>query len=58
MSEPHDFIIKDDELISYLGDAADIVIPDGVQRIGDGAFIENKNLRSITLPKTLSWIGQ
>ena len=58
MVEQKDFYIKDGELICYLGDSADIVIPDGVQRIGNGAFIENKNLRSVTLPKTLSWIGQ
>lgn len=58
MVEQKDFYIKDGELICYLGDAADIVIPDGVQRIGDGAFIENKNLRSVTLPNTLCWIGQ
>ena len=56
--EQKDFYIKDGELICYIGDAADIVIPDGVQRIGNGAFIENTNLRSVTLPKTLNWIGQ
>ena len=58
MIEPKDFYIEDDKLISYLGNSADIVIPEGVQQIGSGVFIENKNLRSITLPKSLRWIGQ
>ena len=56
--EQSDFYIKDGELICCLGEAADIVIPEGVQRIRDGAFIKNVNLRSVTLPKTLNWIGQ
>ena len=45
-------------MANYLGNAADIVIPDSVHRIGMGAFIERKNLRSVILPKSLSWIGQ
>jgi hypothetical protein len=58
MSEQKDFYIKDGELLCYLGDSIDIVIPDGVQRIGDAAFIEHKNIKSVALPKTLTWIGQ
>lgn len=58
MGEQKDFVIQDGELICYLGDAADIVVPDGVHRIGMGAFIERKNLRSVILPKSLNWIGQ
>ena len=58
MSEQKDFYIKDGELVCYLGDSTDIVIPDGVQRIGNAVFIDNKTLRSVTLPKSLHWIGQ
>lgn len=41
MSEQKDFYIKDGELVCYLGDSTDIVIPDGVQRIGNAVFIDN-----------------
>lgn len=58
MADLKDFYIRDGELVSYLGDAADIVIPDSVHRIGMGAFIEKKNVLSVVLPKSLSWIGQ
>ena len=58
MSEQKDFVIRDGELVCYLGNAADIVIPEGVHRIGMGTFIERKNIRSVILPKSLCWIGQ
>ena len=58
MNKPQNFIIKDGELICYLGNDTDIVIPNGVHRIGMGAFIERKNLQSVVLPKSLTWIGQ
>lgn len=58
MSELQNFIIKNGELICYLGDAVDIVIPKGVNRIGMGVFIENKNIKSVILPNSLTWIGQ
>ena len=58
MRELQNFIIEDDELICYLGNAADIVIPEGVNRIGMGVFVENKNVRSVILPNSLTWIGQ
>ena len=58
VGEQKDFVIKDDKLVCYLGNAADIVIPEGVRRIGMGAFIEKKNIQSVVLPKSLYWIGQ
>lgn len=53
-----DFLIEDGKLVCYLGDAEEVIIPDGVHRIGNGAFIENKNIRSVILPQSVSWIGQ
>ena len=42
MRELQNFIIEDDELICYLGNAADIVIPEGVNRIGMGYLSKTK----------------
>lgn len=58
MVEQQDFLIRNGELVSYLGNATDIIIPDCVHSIGMGAFIERKNVRSVILPKSLHWIGQ
>lgn len=58
MNEQKEFVIEDNELICYFGNAAHIVIPDGVHRIGMGVFIENKNIKSVILPNSLTWIGQ
>lgn len=58
MNKQKDFVIEDGELICSLGDAVDIVIPEGVNRIGMGVFIENKNIKSVILPNSLTWIGQ
>lgn len=52
MNRLKEFLIEDGELLCYLGEASDIVIPEGVQRIKDGFFIENTNLRSVTF---LTW---
>lgn len=52
-----DFVIQDGSLVTYLGNAADIVIPEGVRKIGQGAFIKNKNIKNVILPKSLTWIG-
>lgn len=53
-----DFLIQNGKLVYYLGDAEEVIIPDGVHRIGSGAFIENKNIRSVILPQSVSRIGQ
>lgn len=58
MNEQKEFVIEDDELICYFGNAAHIVVPDSVHRIGMGVFIENKNIKSVILPNSLTWIGQ
>lgn len=53
-----DFLIEDGKLVCYHGDAEEVIIPDGVHRIGNGAFIKNKNIRSVILPQSVSRIGQ
>ena len=51
-----EFVIEGGTLVAYWGKTADIVIPEGVWRIGMGVFIENEHVRSIVLPKSLTWI--
>lgn len=43
-------------LISYLGEDADVVIPETVTEVGPYAFSKNRNLRSVTLPSRLKAI--
>ena len=38
MSNPSDFVIENGGLIKYVGPGGDVLIPDGVTKIGDGAF--------------------
>ncbi|MCR5137081.1 MAG: leucine-rich repeat protein [Oscillospiraceae bacterium] len=44
-------------LICDLGDTAEYVIPDGVEEIGDSAFMRNPHLVSVTFPNSLRKIG-
>ena len=52
-----DFVIKNGVLMRYTGRGRDVVVPEGLQSIGDGAFEECAGLTSITLPKSLRSIG-
>lgn len=55
-----DFVVINGILVAYQGpDVREIVIPDGVRDIADGALCYNgKNVRSITLPASLTRIGR
>ncbi len=33
-----DFVIKDDLLVKYTGNSKNVVIPDGIKKIGECAF--------------------
>lgn len=55
-SKPEDFTIEDGELKAYTGKAKDVVIPDGVIRIGQDAF-RKKNVRSVVIPDSCVYIG-
>ena len=44
------------KLISYFGMESKVIIPNGVEVIGENAFVENKNLKHIEFPDSLSTI--
>ena len=52
-----DFVIEDGILTSYTGNAADIVIPEGVTEIADRVFISRTFIKSVVLPSSLKKIG-
>ena len=52
-----DFQIENGELVKYTGKGGDVVIPDSVTSIGNGAFDGCKSLTSITIPDTVTSIG-
>jgi hypothetical protein len=52
-----DFEIKNRSLIGYHGDSRKIVIPEGVETLEDGVFLENQNIISVSFPGSLTRIG-
>lgn len=52
-----EFYIKDKVLIKYLGHDSSIVIPDGIEKIGDYAF-KCMHINTIDFPSTLKVIGR
>ena len=53
-----DFEITDGVLTKYTGPGGDVVVPEGVTKIGDGVFAWCENLTSVTLPSTLETLGE
>lgn len=51
-------IDKNDVLVKYRGDGGDVVIPEGVKKIGDSAFYSCKSLTSVTIPDSVTEIGE
>ena len=44
-------------LVKYWGDGGDVVIPDGIKKIGNGAFKWCDSLTSVTIPNSVTSIG-
>ena len=57
MSDLKDFIIENGVLTIYVGIGGDVVIPNGVTRLGEWAFKFCKNLTSITIPNSVTSIS-
>ena len=57
MSDPSDFVIENGVLTKYTGPGGDVVIPEGVTSIGDGAFCGCNSLTSVTIPDGVTSIG-
>ena len=54
-----DFVVVNGILLKYQGaDVRDVVVPDGVTTIADGAFYSHHNVRSITIPASVTRIGR
>ena len=51
-----DFLILSDVLLKYRGPGGNVIIPDGVRRIGKRAF-ERSSLTSLTIPESVTSIG-
>ena len=51
------FEIENGELIKYHGDGSDVVIPEGVTRIGDFAFSGCETVTSVTIPASVTEIS-
>lgn len=54
LQAPSDFVIENSVLISYTGNDPDVVLPDNVTAIADGAFCDNQTLQSISAPSVTS----
>lgn len=55
-AQDEDFYISDGVLTGYGGKGGHVVIPDGVTRIAESAFLNNKTILSVTFPQSLTAI--
>mgnify|MGYP000072585979 FL=1 len=52
-----DLIIEGESLVSYIGDAEEVRVPEGITEIGRGAFQNNKIIKKVILPDEVITIG-
>lgn len=53
-----EFEIEENELVAYLGNSADVSIPNGIERIGYNVFHGNSFVESVSIPASVIEIGQ
>lgn len=53
-----DFQIENGCLKKYTGTDAEVVVPDGITRIGETVFDECRNLVNVCLPESVMSIGR
>lgn len=58
MENAANFTVENGVLTKYTGSGGNVVIPDGVRSIGDGAFDCCKELTGITIPDSVKAIGE
>lgn len=56
LADDKGFVIVNDILFRYMGNDKDIIIPDGVKRIDDGAFEFNRTIESVIVPCSVTVI--
>lgn len=58
MDDANGFVIEDGVLEEYTGPGGEVVIPQGVTRIGEGAFEGCSSLSGVVMPQGVMTIGE